>query len=139
MGKKALVTDEQINTYFAEVLDVSLATDSDYQTLNISCQKATDALNALALPKEKWQIVDDYASASGACFAAYATAAYRLGFRDGREPKNLLSLEDSCLGVANLILDALEDDTVPISWQASKRSELAQTIASVLCDLSEGV
>lgn len=139
MSKKALLTDEQINTYFTNVLDVSLSTDSDYQTLNVSCQKAEDALNALALPKEQWQIVDDYASASGARFAAYATAAYRLGFRDGTEPKNLLSLEDSCLGIANLILDALEDDTVPISWQASKRYELAQIITSVLYDISEGV
>lgn len=137
MDNSISLTDVQINTYLANVLDSSLSTDHDYQALVASRQKAAKVFANLHLPTDQWQIVDDYVSAINECFAAYATAAYRLGFKNGTPPVNLSTLDSACLGIANFVLDTFENNTAPISWQASDRPELAQIIADVLADLAK--
>ena len=135
MHNNIFLTDEQINEHFAKVLDVSLLTDNNYQALVASHHRASDMVNALHLPDFQWQIVDDYADAAHKYFAAYATAAYRLGFKDGMGFTNPSILNAICLGIANLLLDTFENGTVPISWQPSDRPELVRTIANVLANL----
>ena len=116
MDNNIFLSDEQINTHLAKVLDASLSKNNDYQALVTSCRKMSDILAALHLPTHQWQIVDDYVSAIYECLAAYATAAYRLGFKDGTG-SNLQTLNAVCLGIANLVHDTLENDADPISWK----------------------
>ncbi len=137
MYNNIFLTNEQINTHLAKVLDAFLSTDNDYQALVASRHKAADILTALHLPTCQWQVVDDYISAIYRCFTAYATAAYRLGFKDRTIPVNLSTLDAACMDIANLVLDALENNTVPISWQPSNQPELARIIADVLADLAK--
>lgn len=136
MDNNIFLSDEQINTHLARVLDASLSKNNDYQALVASCRKMSDILAALHLPTHQWQIVDDYVSAIYECLAAYATAAYRLGFKDGTG-SNLQTLNAVCLGITNLVHDTLENDADPISWQPSDRSELARTIADALVNLAK--
>lgn len=137
MHNNIFLTDEQINTQLAKVLDPFLSTDNDYQKLVASRRKAADVLAALHLPAHQWKILDDYVSAIYGCSAAYATAAYRLGFKDGTRSANLSTMDAACLGIATLLLDTLENDAVPISWQPSNRPEITQAIAQFLTNLAK--
>lgn len=137
MHNNIFLTDEQINTQLAKVLDPFLSTDNDYQTLVASRRKAADVLAALHLPVHQWQIIDNYVSTIYRCSAAYATASYRLGFKDGTRSANLSTMDTACLGIATLLLDTLENDAVPISWQPSNRPEITQAIAQVLTNLAK--
>lgn len=63
----------------------------------ISTSCTQPALTSLHFPTCQWQIVNDYISAIYGCFAAYTTATYRLGFKDGAIPANLPTLDAACL------------------------------------------
>ena len=101
--------------------------------ISTPCTQPT--LTFLHFPTYKWQIMDDYISAIYGCFTAYATDASRIQRRsDSYQSANT----GRCLlGYANLVLDTLENNAIPISWQLSNRPELAQAIANVLADLAK--